>query len=181
MLKTILIALPALVAVVLVLVQLQPAEFRVVRGASISAPPAAVFAQVNDFHNWEAWSPWARRDPAAKKTYEGPSAGTGAMFAWSGNHEVGEGRMTIIESRPGELIRIRLDFVRPFASTSTAEFSFTPDGPRTAVRWSMAGRKNFVSKAIGLVMNMDTMIGGDFDKGLAALASATETTTSARR
>src|SRR5262245_66044640 len=106
MLKKILIAIPiVLVAIVVILVAvlaLPPSEYRVERTATISASPAAVFAQVNDFHNWEAWSPWAKLDPAAKTTHEGAAAGTGAIFTWSGNDEVGEGRMTITESRPSE-------------------------------------------------------------------------------
>ena len=131
MLLKILIALAAVVVVFIIVVALQPASFRVVRSASVSAPPGAVFARVNDFHQWEAWSPWLKLDPACKTTYEGPSAGVGAAFAWSGNSKVGEGRMTVIESRPNELIRIRLDFEKPFKSTSTAEFTFKPEGDRT--------------------------------------------------
>jgi len=103
------------------------------RAATISAPAAVIFSQVNDFHKWEAWSPWAKMDPAAKNTFEGAPAGTGAIFAWAGNYKVGEGRMTLTESRPNDLIRIKLEFVRPFAATSTAEFTFRPEGNQTAV------------------------------------------------
>jgi hypothetical protein len=130
---------------------------------------------VNDFHNWTAWSPWAKLDPAMKQTYEGAPAGTGAVSTWAGNKDVGEGRMTIIESRPSELIRIKLEFFKPFAATNTAEFTFKPAGDQTAVTWSMAGEKNFMAKAFGLFMNMDKMIGDDFEKGLANLKSVTET------
>jgi carbon monoxide dehydrogenase subunit G len=175
MLKKILIALAAIVAVFVVIVALQPAEFRVARSATISAPSETVFAQVNDFHNWTAWSPWAKLDPAMKQTYEGAPAGTGAVSTWAGNKDVGEGRMTIIESRPSELIRIKLEFFKPFAATNTAEFTFKPAGDQTAVTWSMAGEKNFMAKAFGLFMNMDKMIGDDFEKGLANLKSVTET------
>jgi len=174
MLEKVLIALAVLVILVLVVVALQPADYRVARGATIAAPPAAVFAQVNDLHKFQAWNPFARMDPAAKNTFEGAPAGVGATLAWSGNAQIGEGRMTITESRPDELIRIRLDFARPFASTSFAEFTFTPEGGRTAVTWSMTGHKNFVAKAIGLVMSMDRMIGGQFEQGLATLKSRTE-------
>ena len=110
MLKKILIGLAVIVFVFVVIVALQPSEFRVARSATIVAPPPAVFAQVNDFHKWEAWSPWAKLDPAAKNSFEGPAAGTGAIFKWSGNHEVGEGTMTIIESRPSELIESNWSF-----------------------------------------------------------------------
>lgn len=174
MFKKILIALVAIVVVFAVVVALQPSEFRVVRSATISAPAPAVFAQVNDFHNWESWSPWAKLDPAAKFTFEGPSAGTGAVFRWAGNEEVGEGSMTITESRPSDLIRINLEFLKPFAATSTAEFTFKPEGDRTAVTWSMAGTNNFVAKAVCLFMNMDETVGGDFEQGLAQMKSVVE-------
>ncbi len=174
MLKKILIALMAIVVAFVVVVAMQPSEFRVERSAPISAPAPAVFAQVNDFHNWEEWSPWAKLDPAAKATFEGPSAGTGAIFRWAGNKEVGEGSMTITESRPSDLIRIKLEFLKPFAATNTAEFTFKPDGDQTAVTWSMSGRNNFIGKAFCLVMNMDKMVGGQFEKGLARMKSVVE-------
>jgi len=162
------------VVVVVVVIAMRPTEFRVERTATMSAPAPVVFAQVNDFHQWEAWSPYAKRDPAMKKSFEGASAGVGAIYTWSGNHEVGEGRTTIIESRPSALIRIKLEFVRPFAGSSTAEFTFKPEGERTAVTWSLDGRNSFIAKAMGLVMNMDRMIGDDFEKGLAQLQSIAE-------
>ena len=116
MLKKILIGIAVILVAFVVIVALQPSDFRIVRSINISAPPAAVFAQVNDFHNWEAWSPWAKLDPAAKATFEGPSAGEGAIFRWVGNEEVGEGNMTITESRPSDLIRIKLEFPEAFRS-----------------------------------------------------------------
>jgi polyketide cyclase/dehydrase/lipid transport protein len=174
MLVKILIALAVVVAGLVVVIALQPADFRVSRTATIAAPAPVVFAQVNDFHNWAAWSPWAKLDPAMKQTYEGAAAGPGAVYTWVGNREVGEGRMTIVESRPGDLVRVRLDFVKPFAGTSVAEFTFRPEGDRTAVTWTMTGEKNFVAKGIHLVMNMDRMIGDQFDKGLAAMKTVAE-------
>ena len=174
MLAKIFIGLAVIVVVSVVVVALRPSEFRVERAATISAPPPVVFAQVNDFRKWDAWSPYARRDPAMKKSFEGAPAGVGAIYRWSGNHEVGEGRTTIIESRPHDLIRIKLEFVRPFAATNTAEFTFRPEGERTAVTWSLAGRNNFIARAMGLVMNMDKMIGGDFETGLAQMKSVAE-------
>lgn len=174
MIKKILIAFALIVVVFVVVAALQPPDFRVVRSATIAAPPAVVFAQVNDLHKFQAWSPWAKLDPAAKTSFEGPPAGTGAVFTWAGNHEVGEGRMTITESRPNELITFKLDFVKPFAGTSTAEWTFKPEGNQTAVTWSMSGKKNFISKAISLFMNMDQMIGGQFEKGLADLKALSE-------
>jgi len=174
MLKMVLIALVAIGVVFVVVVAMQPSEFRVTRTATISAPAPVVFAQVNDFHNWEAWSPWAKLDPAMKKTYEGAPAGTGAIYTWVGNNQAGGGRTTMTESRPSDLIRITLEFVRPFAVTNTAEFTFRPEGNHTAVTWSLTGKNNFMSKAVGLFMNMDKMVGGQFEEGLAQMKSVVE-------
>ena len=174
MLVKILGALVVVVAGLAVVVALQPSDFRISRTATIAAPAPIVFAQVNDFHNWAAWSPWAKLDPAMKQTYEGAPAGAGAIYTWVGNREVGEGRMTIVESRPSDLIRVKLDFVKPLAGTSVAEFTFRPEGDHTAVTWSMTGEKSFVAKAIHLVMSMDRMIGDQFEKGLAAMKTVAE-------
>jgi hypothetical protein len=176
MLKKIFVGIVVIVVAFVVIVALQPSEFRVAGSTTVSAPPAAVFAQVNDFHNWEAWSPWAKLDPAAKVTFEGPSAGEGAIFRWVGNEEVGEGSMMITESRPSDLVRIKLEFLKPFAAINTAEFTFKPEGNRTAVTWSMFGTNNFIAKAFCLFMNMDKMVGGQFEKGLASMKSVTEAT-----
>jgi hypothetical protein len=174
MILKILIALAALVVVLVVVIATRPSEFRVERTATVSAPAPVVFAQVNDFHKWDAWSPYAKRDPGMKKGFEGAPSGVGAVYTWSGNHEVGEGRTTIVESRPSELIRVRLEFVRPFAATSTATFTFRPEGERTAVTWTLDGRNGFPAKAMGLVMNLDRMIGDDFEKGLAQMKAIAE-------
>jgi uncharacterized protein YndB with AHSA1/START domain len=173
-LGTVLCGLVGLVVVLVIVITLQPADYRVVRSATISAPPQAVFAQVNDFHKWEAWSPWAKLDPAAKNTFEGAPAGTGAVFKWSGNDKIGEGHMAILESRPGELVRIQLDFIRPFEAGCTTEFQFKPEGDQTAVTWTMSGKNNLIGKAFCLVMNMDKTVGGDFERGLAQMKAAAE-------
>jgi len=171
----ILIGVAAVVVLaVAVLVVMQPSEFRIQRSATIAAPAPVVFAQVNDFHNWEAWSRWAKLDPSATNSFEGAPAGTGASFAWAGNSKVGEGRMTIVESRPSELVWIKLEFLKPFAATNTAEFTFRPEGDRTAVTWSMYGHNNFAARAIGLVVDMDRFLGGEFEKGLASMKSVAE-------
>src|SRR5438093_624366 len=133
----VLIGLAILLIVFVIVVATRPSEFRITRTANISAPLPTVFAQVNDFHNWEAWSPWAKLDPAMRQTYEGVPSGTGAVHTWSGNNKVGAGRATITESQPSHLIRIKLEFVRPFPSTNDVEFTFTPEANQTAVRWSM--------------------------------------------
>jgi len=174
MLKKILIGLAVVIIVFVVVVAMQPAEFRITRSATIAAPPADVFAQVNDFHHWEAWSPWAKLDPAAKNSFEGPSAGTGAIFKWSGNSQVGEGTMTMTESHPNDSIKITIDFARPMAGTNVAEFTFKPEGSQTVVTWSMTGRSNFVGKAFCLFVNMDKMVGGEFEKGLAQMKTVVE-------
>ncbi len=174
MLKKILIGLGIVFAALIVIVAMQPSDFQVTRSATMAATPGTVFAQVNDFHYWKAWSPWANLDPAAKEVYEGPAAGEGAIFRWAGNKEVGEGSMTIVESRPSELIRIQLDFLKPFEATNSTEFTFTPEGDQTLVTWTMSGKKNFVAKAMGLVMNCKKMCGDMFEKGLANLKSAVE-------
>lgn len=174
MLKIVFIALAVIIVVFIIVVALQPKEFRVARSGKMSAPPGAVFAEVNDFHKWAAWNPWGKIDPAMKQTYEGVPSGVGAIYTWTGNNEVGEGRMTIIESRPSELIRIKLEFFKPFAATNSAEFTFKPEGGQTVVTWSMTGEKNFMAKAVHLFMSMEKMIGGQFEKGLADMKAIVE-------
>ncbi len=176
MLKKILILLAVIIAILCVVIAMQPADFRVTRSAAIAAPAGAVFAQVNDLHKWQEWSPWAKRDPNAKNSYEGPASGVGAAFLWSGNSEVGEGKMTIIESRLNAKVVFRLDFEKPFKATSNSEFTFKESGGQTEVTWAMTGKNNFIGKAIGLFMNCDKMVGGDFEKGLAQLDAAVKAT-----
>ena len=140
----------------------------------MAAAPSAPFEQVNDFHKWEKWSPWAKLDPTMKVTYEGSASGVGAVYTWTGNDKVGEGKMTILESQPNERIVIRLEFLKPFPSTNTTEFTFKQDGASTAVTWTMSGQNNFISKAFQLFMNMDAMVGPDFEKGLADIKKIVE-------
>ncbi|MDB5337903.1 MAG: hypothetical protein JWN70_3522 [Planctomycetaceae bacterium] len=182
--KKIMIAVGILAGIVLVFVGIvaaQPSEFRITRSTKISAPPDIVFAQVDDFHNWEGWSPWAKLDPAAKNTFEGPAAGKGAIFKWSGNDKVGEGQMTLTDSQPNDKILIKLEFKRPFEDTSTTEFTFKPEGDQTTVTWSMFGQQNFMEKAICMFMNMDKMLGADFEKGLAQLKKVSEEEAAAKK
>jgi Polyketide cyclase / dehydrase and lipid transport len=174
MLLKILIVLVIIVVVLLIVASRQPDYFRVERSISVSASPAAAFAQINDLHKWEAWNPWAKIDPAMKETYDGAPSGVGASYSWTGNKAVGTGRMTLTESRPFELIKIRLEFVKPFAATNTAEFTFKPAGNQTIVTWSMFGRSNYFCKLMGLFMSMDKMCGTRFEKGLADLKAAAE-------
>ena len=174
MLKSILIGLAALVTVLLVVVATRPADFRITRSTVLAAPPALVFAQVNDFHNWNGWSPWAKLDPAVKNTFGGPAAGIGSTFTWDGNSDVGAGKMTVVESSPEERIRLRMEFLKPFAATHTAEFTFKPHDKGTTMTWTMEGTNGFMGKAIGLIMNCDKMIGDQFEQGFANLKSIVE-------
>ena len=174
MIKKILIGLAVVVVVLVVFIALQSRTYRIERSATMNAPAPLVFAQVNDFHKWNAWSPWAKIDPAMKQTFEGAPAGVGAIYTWTGNKEVGEGRMTIAESHPSDLVKIKLEFLRPFAATSDTTFTFKPEGNQTRVTWTMVGDKNFIAKAFHLFVNMDKMVGGDFEKGLAQMKSVAE-------
>lgn len=174
MLKKIFAVLAFAVAVFLVVVALQPADFRITRSTVIAAPAGKIFSQVNDLHQWDGWSPWAKLDPNAKNSFEGPKSGVGAVMRWAGNMDVGEGSMTIVESRSPEFIKFRLDFLKPMASTSNAEFTFTEEKNQTSVTWTMYGTNNFVGKAMGLIFNCEKMVGGQFEKGLASLKSLAE-------
>jgi hypothetical protein len=156
-------------------VAMQPTDFKIERKATMAAPAGAVFGQVNDFHNWDAWSPWAKLDPNAKTTFEGPAAGTGAIFRWAGNDEIGEGSMTITESQANERIKLKLEFIKPHAGESDTVFTFKPDGDQTVVTWTMTGQNNFVGKAFCMLMDMDKVVGGKFDEGLANLKKVVET------
>ncbi len=169
MIKKILLGLGALVVVIIVafvaIVSMQPEEFKVTRQATIPAPAAKVFDHVNDLQKWETWSPWAKLDPNARETISTPAAGKGASFAWAGNNEVGEGKMTITESRPNEQILINLEFIKPFEGTSLTEFTFEPKGDQTLVTWTMSGKNNFVGKAVSLFVDCDKMCGDQFNQG----------------
>lgn len=174
MFKKILAALVILVAAFAVYVALQPDELVVERQATINAPAATVFGNVNDLHKWDAWSPWAKIDPNAKISFEGPAAGKDAAFTWSGNEKVGEGRMTIVDSRPDELVDIKVDFTKPFENTSASTFALKPEGNQTVVTWRMSGEQNYIAKAICVVFNGKKMLGGEMDKGLASLRAVSE-------
>jgi uncharacterized protein YndB with AHSA1/START domain len=168
----ILIAAAAIVVVFIIIVASRPSDFRVTRTSRIAAPVGIVFENVNDLHKWEVWSPWAKMDPNAKSTFSGSPSGPGASMAWSGNNKVGEGRMTITDTRPTEVIHIQLEFLRPFQATNLVEFTFKPESDQTAVTWSMSGENNFMGKAFHLFVDC----GKDFEKGLANLNLASQAT-----
>lgn len=174
MLTYILLGLAGAIVVLLLIASRQPNEFRYSRSGKINVPPEAVFPHVNDFHLWQEWSPWAKRDPNCEVSYEGPNTGEGAKFAWKGNKEVGEGKMLIIESTPHRLIAIRLEFIKPMKATNTAEFQFEPTENGTKVTWSMFGKNNLVGKIFHMLIDCDKMVGKDFEQGLANLKSVAE-------
>jgi hypothetical protein len=175
MFKKIALVFVGLVVVLVVVIALQPASYTVTRSATIAAPPERVFAQVNDFHAWNAWSPWAKLDPNCKYTFGGATSGEGATWAWAGNDQVGEGKLTITESKPAERIGIHQEFIKPMAGVSQTLFTFAPEGAgSTKVTWTMSGDKNFLSKAFCMFMDMDEIVGGDFEKGLANIKAIAE-------
>ena len=174
MLKKILIGLAVLVAVFVAVVVTRPDTFQVERSHTVAAPASVTYAQVADFRNWKAWSPWEKLDPAMKTSFSGTLGEVGSTYAWSGNKDVGIGKMTVTEAKPGESVRIKLEFVEPYASTSDSVFTFVPQGAGTQVKWVMSGDHNFMSKAMCLFMDMDAMIGKDFEKGLAQLSTHAE-------
>ena len=167
--------LVVVVAALLVYAATRPDSFRIERSAVIKAPPEKIFALINDLHQWTAWSPWEGIDPALKRSYSGAPSGKGAAYAWEGNNKVGSGRMEILESVPDSRIAIKLDFLKPFEAHNMAEFTLAPAGGGTTVTWAMSGPSPYVSKVMGLVFNMDKMVGGQFEQGLANLKAKTET------
>ncbi len=170
------IALILLVAIVVVLVLAArtSAGFRIERATSIKAPPDKIFALINDFRNWRAWSPWERMDPNLRRSYGGAERGEGAVYEWEGNSKVGKGRMEIVEAPPPSRVAIKLDFLKPFEAHNTAEFTLVPRGDATEVTWAMHGPNLFIGKVMGVFMSMDRMIGKDFEAGLANLKAAAE-------
>jgi len=169
-----LVALVVLVVAFLAFAATKPDTFRVQRATSIKAPPEKIFAFINDFHIWGAWSPYEKLDPAMKRTYSGATNGKAAVYQWEGNSDVGAGRMEITESSPPSRVGIKLDFTKPFQSHNFAEFTLEPRGDSTKVTWAMHGPNLFVGKVMGIFFNMDNMIGKDFETGLANLGAIAE-------
>src|SRR5262245_55819774 len=169
MIINILIGLVAIIAILLIVVALRPGDFRVERSATLAAPAAALFEQVNDHHKFAEWNPFMKLDPNVKNTYSGPDSGVGAVCSWEGNNKIGAGSATIIESKPGELVRERMDWLRPMKGTSTVEFTFKPAGDKTVVTWAMYGKNNFMGKLFSLFMDCEKMVGPQFEQGLANL------------
>lgn len=175
MLKKILLALAVVIAGFLAYVATRPDTYHVERSAQVDAPADVVFAQLDDFEAWAAWSPWDKLDPGMNKSYDGPKRAVGASYAWHGNADVGKGKMTITEREPATHIAYRLEFIEPFAGLANTRFDLVPEGDAAVrVTWAMDGDNDFMGKLFGVFMNMDATIGADFERGLASLASASE-------
>ena len=181
MLKTIAIAVVVVVGGFLIYAATRPDTFRVERTATIKAPPEKIFPLINDFQRWGAWSPFEKKDPTMKRTLSGAPSGSGAVYEWDGNKEIGQGRMEIVESVPPSRVTLKLDFTRPFEAHNIVDFTLEPRGDSTQVTWAIHGPSPFISKVMGIVFNMDKMIGKDFEAGLAALKTVSEQQSAARR
>ncbi len=174
MIKIILIIIALLIAGVLIFAATKPDVFQVQRSASIKAPPEKVYALINDFKQWGAWSPWEKKDPGMKRTFGATTAGKGATYAWDGNKDVGRGSMEITDAVPSSQIRLKLDFEAPFEAHNIVTFTLEPRDGGTRVTWLMEGPVPYFGKIIHLFFNMDKMVGGDFEAGLAAMKAAAE-------
>ncbi len=174
MIKKILIGIAAVIVLFAAYIALLAPDVYFERTVTIAAPAPVVFEQVNDFRKWEAWSPWAKLDPNSKAEFSGPPAGVGTAMKWSGNDKVGEGKMTLIESKPAERINIRVDFVKPFEGTSNSQFFFKPAGNQTQVTWAITGENNFIGRAMCLVFNMQKEMQETMDKGLSSMKQVAE-------
>lgn len=174
MIKKILLGIVAAIALFAAYVALFAPDVYFERTVTIAAPAPAVFEQVNDLRKWEAWSPWAKLDPNSKAEFSGPPAGEGTAMRWSGNDKVGEGKMTVVESKPAEKISIRVDFVKPYEGTGKSEFFFRPAGNQTQVTWGMSGESGFIARAMCLILNMRKEMETTMDKGLASMKQVAE-------
>ena len=174
MLKIFSLAVVAVVGGFLIYAATRPDSFRVERTATINAPPERIFPLINDFQRWGAWSPFEKKDPGMKRTVSGVSSGKGAVYEWDGNKEIGQGRMEIVESVPPSRVTLTLDFTRPFEAHNIVDFTLEPRGNSSQVTWAIHGPSPFISKVMGIVLNMDKMIGKDFEAGLAALKTVSE-------
>jgi len=168
------VVLAIAIAIVLILAATKPNSLRVQRATTVKAPPENIFPLINDFHQWRTWSPYENKDPAMKRSYSGTAEGKGAVYGWEGNKNVGSGRMEILDSAAPSKIVIKLDFFTPFEGHNTAEFTMLPQGDATNLTWLMRGPAPFMSKVMQVFINLDHMIGKDFEVGLANLKRLTE-------
>lgn len=177
MLKIIAIAVAVAITAVLVYASAQPDTFEIRRTVSVQAAPEKVFPFLNDFQRAMAWSPYEKKDPAMKRAFSGPAAGTGSVYEFEGNNDVGSGRLEILESTPSK-ITVRLDMYEPFAGSNIIDYILEPRGETTEVTWAMRGEAPFISKLVCLFLDMDKMVGRDFEAGLASLKALVETSDS---
>jgi carbon monoxide dehydrogenase subunit G len=174
MLKIIVIAILVVIAAALVYASSRPDAFHVERTTNIKAPPEKIFPLIDDLHSWTAWSPYEKLDPAMKKTHSGAASGKGAVYAWEGNMQAGAGSIEIADTAPPSRVNIKLHMIKPFEGNNDVEFRLEPKGGGTDVTWAMDGKYNFLAKVMGLFMNMDKMVGGQFEEGLANLKKVAE-------
>jgi len=162
------------VVVVLVLAVTKPDSFAVQRSIAMNAPPDRIFPFINDYRQWAAWSPYETKDPQMKRTFSATTAGKGATYAWEGDSNVGAGDMTIVDSAPPSRIAIKLNMVKPISASNDVTFTLAPQGGGTNVTWAMQGPVPFFAKIIHVFFNMDKMVGGDMEAGLAKLKTVAE-------
>ena len=162
------------IAVVLILAAMKPDHFRVQRTAAIKAAPDKIFPLINDFKAWPAWSPYETKDPDMKRTYGPMTAGKGATYAWDGNSNVGGGNMLITDAPAPSRVALDLNMTRPMTAHNKVELTLVPAGNATTVTWSMHGETPYWAKIFHVFFNMDKMVGGDFENGLAKLKAAAE-------
>ena len=174
MLKIIAIIIILAVVITLILAAIRPDSFRVERSINIKAPPEKIFPLIIDFHHMNTWSAWEKIDPAMKRSYSGAERGKGAMYAWDGNKEIGQGSMEILEATPSSKALIKIDFYKPFEAHNTVEFTLLPHGETTTVTHAMYGSSPYIAKLMSLVFSMDKMVGSKFEEGLASLKAAAE-------
>jgi len=174
MVKKILLGLLIAIALVLMYAATRPDTFRVARSIAIKAEPAKIYGLLNDFHHFGSWSPWESLDPAMNVTHSGAPSGQGAVYEWSGNDAVGAGRMEILQTAPNTRVTVKLDFIRPFEGHNTSEYTLATAADSTTVTWAMFGPTPYVSKVMGIFVSMDSLIGKDFERGLARLKAASE-------
>ena len=174
MVKKIALGLVAVIVLLLAFAATRPNTFRVERSEAIKAPPAKVFGLLNDFHAFPSWSPWQHLDPKMTTTHSGAANGPGAVYVWKGNSDVGEGRMEILKTVPGQQVTVQLDFIEPFAARNTSEYTLAVQGDTTTVTWAMFGPNAYINKLMGVFISMDSMIGKDFELGLRQLKAAAE-------
>jgi hypothetical protein len=171
---TAIIVAAAVIVAFLAFVATRPSAFQVERAATIKAPAGKIFPILNDFHQWSTWSPWEKMDPAMKRTHSGAPSGMGAIYEWEGNKKVGKGRMEITDVAPDSRVTLKLDFLAPFEAHNTTDFTLRPAGNSTTLSWAMRGRHRFMGKVMSIFINMDKMIGKDFEAGLANIKGMAE-------